>query len=414
MKTVEVLLVEDDPEEVARVREAFLRANLRSRLHVLRDGRVVLDFLRRKPPYEEAARPRLVLMNMDSPGVGGLEVLQEMQTDPMFRRVPVIMLTVSAQEENLLETRATGACSFVRKPVDERKIRVVGETFGLYRNVHAANPEALANGGASPAVPAPPAVVEAAAEDARRARGELLSLISHDLRTPLATVSLAAQELLELGERLTPQQRTHLLDIIRRAAKHGLRLVDDLTDLDYLERGALPLQRASLDLNAVVAEAVQALLPLARSAEVSLRARLWEKPLILSVDRERVAQIVENLVGNALRFAQSAVLVLAEPVGSEVHIVVEDDGPGVAADMRERIFTRFATAARVAGQRAGIGLGLAIVRGLATSHGGHAWVEDRAVQAAGEPCSGARFVVSLPRREDVCGPAAELATASLV
>jgi CheY-like chemotaxis protein len=123
---IEVLLVEDDPGDVLMIREAFAENKLNNRLHVVSDGVEALDFLRRGDGHAGAPRPDLILLDLNLPRKDGREVLADVKSDPALRAIPVVVLTTSEAEEDILRSYDLHANAYVTKPVDfERFISVV-------------------------------------------------------------------------------------------------------------------------------------------------------------------------------------------------------------------------------------------------------------------------------------------------
>jgi CheY-like chemotaxis protein len=117
-KVVDVLLVEDDDGDVLMTREAFEHYKLRNRLHVVGDGEQALQFLRRTGRYADAPRPGLILLDVNLPRRSGLEILAELKQDPDLLVIPVVMLTTSRAEEDIVRSYSLHANAFVSKPVD--------------------------------------------------------------------------------------------------------------------------------------------------------------------------------------------------------------------------------------------------------------------------------------------------------
>jgi CheY-like chemotaxis protein len=115
---VDVLMVEDDEGDVLMTREAFEHYKIRNRLHVVSDGDQALQFLHRIGPYADAPRPGLILLDVNLPRRSGLEVLAELKEDPELLVIPVIMLTTSRAEEDILRSYSLHANAFISKPVD--------------------------------------------------------------------------------------------------------------------------------------------------------------------------------------------------------------------------------------------------------------------------------------------------------
>ena len=117
-RPVHVLLVEDDEGDVLMTREAFEFYKVRNPLHVVSDGEQALQFVRRTGPYADAPRPGLILLDVNLPRVSGLEVLAELKQDPELRPIPVVMLTTSQADEDILRSYSLHANAYVSKPVD--------------------------------------------------------------------------------------------------------------------------------------------------------------------------------------------------------------------------------------------------------------------------------------------------------
>jgi CheY-like chemotaxis protein len=113
-----VLMVEDDDGDILMTKEAFEYYKVQNRLHVVTDGEQALQFLRRQGPYADAPRPGLILLDVNLPRVSGLEVLAELKNDPELLVIPVVMLTTSRAEEDIVRSYSLHANAFVTKPVD--------------------------------------------------------------------------------------------------------------------------------------------------------------------------------------------------------------------------------------------------------------------------------------------------------
>jgi CheY-like chemotaxis protein len=123
---IQILLVEDDPGDVLMTREAFEDNKVANQLHVVYDGTSALEFLRKQGEHAEAPTPDLILLDLNLPRMDGREVLAEVKNDPLLRQIPVVVLTTSEAEEDVLRSYALHANAYVTKPVDfERFIEVV-------------------------------------------------------------------------------------------------------------------------------------------------------------------------------------------------------------------------------------------------------------------------------------------------
>ena len=115
---IEVLLVEDDPGDVLMTQEAFEEHKVRNKLNVVSDGEEALSYLRREGPHADAPRPDLILLDLNLPRVDGRQVLQAIKEDPDLRRIPVVVLTTSGADEDILRSYSLHANAYVTKPVD--------------------------------------------------------------------------------------------------------------------------------------------------------------------------------------------------------------------------------------------------------------------------------------------------------
>jgi CheY-like chemotaxis protein len=129
---VEILLVEDNEDDVVIIQEAFAESRLINVIHAVRDGEEALAYLRREGCYKAVRQPGLILLDINMPKKNGFEVMQAMKADPRLRTLPVIMLTMSDRDEDVIRSYANGACSYIRKPVDLDQFHTVIKQFEHY------------------------------------------------------------------------------------------------------------------------------------------------------------------------------------------------------------------------------------------------------------------------------------------
>lgn len=129
---VELLLVEDNEDDIVLIEEAFADARLMNVLCKVRDGEEALAYLRQEGPYRRTRRPGLVLLDINLPKKNGFEVLHAMKTDPRLQSLPVVMLTTSDREDDIVRSYADGACSYIRKPMSLEQFAQVVKDFELY------------------------------------------------------------------------------------------------------------------------------------------------------------------------------------------------------------------------------------------------------------------------------------------
>jgi len=216
----------------------------------------------------------------------------------------------------------------------------------------------------------------------------LLSSVSHDLRTPLASIRMAATALLHPEAQWDDAARRELLETIDGEASRLSRLVGNLLDLSRIQAGALHPRKEPHEVHEVVARAVDALADRLRAHQVRIDVAP-DVPLV-PMDFTLVENVLVNLLDNSARNAPegSEIRILVRQRPDAVHVRVENDGPPIPREIAGEIFRRYVTGRH----RQGTGLGLVICRGLIEAHGGRIWVEQ-----PGDP--GARFVFTLPARE---------------
>jgi PAS domain S-box-containing protein len=217
---------------------------------------------------------------------------------------------------------------------------------------------------------------------ADRSRSDLVATVAHELRSPLTGVKGFTSTLLAKWERFSESQRRLMLETVDADADRLTRLIGELLDVARIDSGRLQLRRQPLDVVAEV-EKITGRYSGADSTTVSLHTKpvpeVW-------VDPDKLAQVLINLLDNAIRHGEGKVEVNVGPGSTHaVDVWVQDEGSGIPEDLRERVFTKFWRH----GSRTGTGLGLFIVRGLVDAHGGTVWVE------SGDG-GGARVRFSLP------------------
>jgi two-component system sensor histidine kinase KdpD len=232
-----------------------------------------------------------------------------------------------------------------------------------------------------------------ALEENEKLRGTLLASLSHDLRTPLATITGAVTTLRKFGDGMAPEQRADLLASIEEESARLTRFIANLLDMSRIEAGALKPKHDLVDVVEVVRAAIE------RADKV-----FPGQPIVTSLARDLpyvrcdanlLEQVLFNLLDNAHKYGGGGrVIVHARPEGANVLVSVTDEGPGIKPNDLERVFEKFYRGGRADGRRAGTGLGLSISRGLVEAMGGRIWAESPAVKRRG-----ARIVISMPAVE---------------
>jgi PAS domain S-box-containing protein len=232
---------------------------------------------------------------------------------------------------------------------------------------------------------------EEALRDADRRKDEFLALLAHELRNPLAPIRYALATAKKPGRTLDQQKRAE--EVIERQVAHMSRLLDDLLDVSRITRGTLELKKTRTELTSVLGAAIEAARPILDAKHHSLALDLPKEAVRLEADPVRLAQVFSNLVINAAKYTDAGghIQLRAAQEGSEVVVAVSDNGIGISPEMMPRLFTLFSQAHPALGRsEGGLGVGLALVRGLITLHGGR-------IEAHSDGADrGSVFVVRLP------------------
>jgi PAS domain S-box-containing protein len=232
---------------------------------------------------------------------------------------------------------------------------------------------------------------EEALRDADRRKDEFLALLAHELRNPLAPIRYALAANKKPGR--TPEQLKRSEEIMERQVTHMSRLLDDLLDVARITRSTLELKKTPTDLTFVVGSAIDTARPILEAKKHTLSLDLPKRAVRLEADPVRLAQVFSNLLINAAKYTDPGgqVQLRAAQEGSEIVVAIRDNGIGISADMMPRLFKMFEQAQGALGRsEGGLGIGLALVRGIVTLHGGR--VEAR---SAG-PGTGSELIVRLP------------------
>jgi len=223
-------------------------------------------------------------------------------------------------------------------------------------------------------------------------KNEFLGVLSHELRNPLAAIRMS----MSIAARVVPgsNDARRSFAVIDRQVRQLTRLVDDLLDVTRISRGKVRLQHETVDLRALATQAAQDYLSLFEKNGLQLDVSLEDKPLLVHGDSTRIAQILGNLLQNAAKFTSQGdrtTLSIKRTDDGFAEVSVQDTGPGIPSDVLPSIFEPFVQAEKTLERSAsGLGLGLALVKGLVELHGGSVSAENLA------PGGGAKFVVCIP------------------
>jgi signal transduction histidine kinase len=358
-----ILIVDDEPAN-----RRLLRACLGSEyeLEDAEDGARALELFERTP-FD------LVLLDVMMPGVGGLEVCRRIK-ELATTYVPVILLTALGQQGDRNAGLEAGADDFLTKPVDGRELLLRVETFLKLRRQDQRIREQLGE------LSKRDELIQQQLTELRRldaTKDELVALMVHDLRNPLSGI-MGFLSLLASGD-----QGPGVRDEADEALRASLRLreiLEDILQVRMLESGTVRLYREVVQADKVVRDAIDSVRGAARARSVDISLSNPEPGVGIDADRKLVRRAVENLLSNAVKYSPDGGVVqtLVRQSGEEVEIEIADRGGGVPNELKQQLFQRFGSVEAAQGQaRSGVGLGLYLVKLVATAHGGRASVRDR-------------------------------------
>jgi signal transduction histidine kinase len=226
------------------------------------------------------------------------------------------------------------------------------------------------------------------AQRAIKTRENVLAMVSHDLKNPVATIGLVAH-VLEQYEPTDPGQRRDLVGKIQRAVDTMLLLISDLLDFSKIQSGTFSVDVHAGTLDAMVVPVIDSLKTLADARHQTIEVNMSTTLSEVLADSHRIGQVLSNLLGNAIKFTPdgSTIRVSARQQADTIVVSVSDEGPGIPAEHLSRVFDRFWQAKET--MQMGSGLGLSIAKGIVEAHGGTIWVES-------ELGKGSSFYFTLP------------------
>ena len=424
---VNILLVDDQPSRLLSY-EAIL-GDLGHNLVRAQSGLEALERLM-------GAQFALILLDVSMPGMDGFETASLIHEHPRFEQTPIIFITgVHVTELDRLKGYKLGAVDYVYIPVvpeilrskvevlvelyaKRRELQVLNahmqrahaqlaeahallqaertrELHALNADLRRANHELEAANAALQSEVAERARIERALKEADRHKDEFLAMLAHELRNPLAPLQNAVQ-IMQRRPSIDPQL-VWMREIIERQLAHLSRLVDDLLDVSRITRGKISLTREPLQLEALIARALETVQPLITERRHELSVEIEEAGLSVEGDLTRLTQIIGNILSNAARYTESGghIALRARRDGAMLEITVRDDGIGIPADLLPTVFELFTQLERPSARtQGGLGIGLALVRKLVELHEGTV-----SAQSDG-PGRGSLFTVRLPLAEN--------------
>jgi signal transduction histidine kinase len=317
----------------------------------------------------------VILLDLGLPDSQGLDAVKEVRTANL--QSAVVVLTGLADEELGLEAIKEGADDYVIKGgylehVLVRIVRYAIKRKEVEEKLRKAN-EKL--------------------KEEDELKNEFISMVSHELRTPLSIFkNVISNALAGVFGQMSPKLKDNLKMMDESIDRLG-RIIDNFLDISIIEAGRMEINRRDLNLVALVREVVDSFHRLAEDKDVELQGIIPEVELIVNADRDKIIQVLTNLIGNAMKFVparKARINVYVKDLGNEVEVDVEDNGVGIDKDDIGKIFQRFTRIEKTAAETHGTGLGLSISKQLIEMQDGRIWVEST-------PGKGSIFCFALPK-----------------
>jgi len=342
-KQPSLLIVDDELDnfdvlETLLVREGY-------NLHYARTGMAALAFLGN-------AIPDAILLDVMMPEMDGIELCQRIKSNPTWNHIPIIMVTALRDKEDLAHCLDAGADDFISKPVNGQELRARIRSMLRIKQQHD-NLQSI-----------------------MQLREDMVNMMVHDLRTPLAIILMAAF-ILKMPNR-SPEELEKNLDRIEQAGYQLQSQVDSLLLMAKLESGTMALNYTTIDLGGLCASAVEEFEGIASQRQVKLVAKLPPPGSSITVDANIFRRVIDNLLSNAIKFSRvdsEVTLDAAVLEDGKAIIRVKDFGFGVNAAVKQSIFEKFEIGTFLENVPQ-IGLGLAFCRMAIEAHGGKITVED--------------------------------------
>jgi two-component system, sensor histidine kinase and response regulator len=360
-----ILIVDDEPRNL-QLLGSFLKQQGYS-VAVAQDGQQALDFVQKR-------LPDIILLDVMMPQMDGFEVCRRLKAIEAHRRIPVLFVTALTDTDNILKGFEVGGVDYINKPIIQSevlaRVRVHLENQRLVREMADANRDLI---------------------ELNQLKNRFMGMAAHDLRNPLSGI-IGFSELLLAGDfgELSEEQKP-IIERLHATGGRMLNLVNDLLDVSVIESGRLTLRIEPHSLRAMIEEQLKLHRLTADKKQIGLVTD-YQTEEVTEFDRERMMQVFDNLLGNAIKFspAGSRIGIQLAHHADRIQFSISDQGPGLNEADQAKLFGTFQklSAQPTAGEK-GTGLGLAISQKIVEAHGGTIAVKNR-------PGGGATFTVDLP------------------
>lgn len=404
-----ILQVEDTPENRQLVRRILESQNYR-----VVDAVTALEGIRKAAEIN----PDLILMDINLPDLDGFTAVTRIRSFPHLRHVPIIALTARSVSDDRERARAIGCDHYLNKPIDIDELLETVERFLAtgHQEVEAATPREryLQEQSLNLIQQLEQKITELEEayrklEQLEKLKTDFISIVSHELRTPLTLISSYSQMLNILPAVRDDNGAQEFLAGIRRGTDRLQEIINDMVTIIRLELDSADKKFGPVAMRTLIQTVKQEHDDLAQSRQITLSTQLPEELPVINGDPRQLRSALSRIVHNAIKYTPdggkvtiSASAVMDEHDQQWIEIVVADTGVGIDADKQNVIFDRFGTAedvmlhstSKTEFKGSGIGLGLAIAKGVIELHSGKIWVESPGYDPQSNP--GSKFFIRLP------------------
>jgi len=325
----------------------------------------------------ERFQPDLILMDIMMPSLNGFQTCEKLKAEPATRDIPVIFISAKNELEDIVEGFRVGGVDYVTKPFRQEEVLSRVKTHLQLQSLKTQRENLIAK-------------LESKNRnlvELNEIKNKFLGIAAHDLRSPLATIKGISDVLLMTDLEMDENETRDMIEFVKRISTQALNLVDSLLDISVIESGKLTIQLQSVRMNSFIEDRIRIHSFHASKKDIKIHSSLAPVPEC-RLDPDRIGQVVDNLVGNAVKFspAGSNIYVSLKRENDTIRFQVRDEGPGIPREEQSRLFREFhKSLPKPTGEEKGAGLGLAIARKIIEAH--HGILELDSTQGAGSTFS---------------------------
>ena len=381
------ILIVDDSLDERLLLKTFLRAAGHAELVIVESAREAFDHLRLDDDGPIETGIDLILLDITMPEMDGIEACRRIKAVPRLRDLPIVMVTAHTEVSELESAFAAGAIDYITKPLNKVELLArVRSALTLKQEMDSRRLAFMELEKKNQEL-----------EDESVAKTQILATVTHELKTPLSSITGYIDRMLVQRERVGPlnERQQRYLEVAQRNGRRLKVLIDELLDVSRIESGSLELNPVDLDVQQEMEEVVESLQDRIKEKRQRLALDITPNLPRLTADKLRFSQVMTNLLSNASKYSPdgSAIGVTATQEGGLMRIDVSDSGIGISSDNQSRLFSKFFRADNSSTHKvSGTGLGLFITKSVIEAHGGRIWVNS-------EEGKGSTFSFTLPAAE---------------